>query len=81
METEQKLKRTPRLVKPKKQEGQYETKDYTRRAVKNYEERMRHDFPEKYEKLLQHQRDRYYERKKLKEEQMKMQTNQEIAVV
>ena len=42
---------------------------------------MRRDFPEKYEKLLQHQRDRYYERKILKEEQMKMQTNQEIAVV
>ena len=34
METEQKLKRTPRLVKPKKQEGQYETKEELLRTMK-----------------------------------------------
>ena len=41
------LKR-PRIVKPKKQEGEYETKDYVRRAVKNYEERLRNLHPERF---------------------------------
>ena len=80
METEQTKKRSPRVVKPKKQEGEYETKDYVRRAVKSYEERMRRDHPEKYEKLLQYQRDKYQERKKIKEEQKRMLFVQEIQV-
>ena len=29
-----KIYRVPRIVKPKKKEGEYETKDYVRRAVK-----------------------------------------------
>ena len=46
MESELKPKRIPRIVKPKKAEGEYETKIYIRRAVKAYEERMMNDFPE-----------------------------------
>ena len=34
MESELKPKRIPRIVKPKKAEGEYETKIYIRRAVK-----------------------------------------------
>jgi len=67
MESELKPKRIPRIVKPKKAEGEYETKIYVRRAVKAYEERMMNDFPEKYELRLQKQRDRYAERKKIKQ--------------
>ena len=62
-----KIYRVPRIVKPKKKEGEYETKDYVRRAVKNYEERLRTLYPEKYELRLQKQRDRYIERKNIKQ--------------
>ena len=62
-----KIYRVPRIVKPKKKEGEYETKDYVRRAVKNYEKRLRTLYPEKYELRLQKQRDRYAERKKIKQ--------------
>jgi len=71
------LKR-PRIVKPKKQEGEYETKDYVRRAVKNYEERLRNLYPERYLLRLQKQKERYRERQKIKnKEQIEKQTPQE----
>ena len=81
MESEKTAKRSPRVVKPKKQEGDYETKAYVRRAVKKYEEKMRREHPERYEKLLQYQRDKYQEKKRLKQEQMKMQNTFEITAV
>ena len=72
----------PRIVKPKKQEGEYETKDYVRRAVKNYEERLRNLYPERYLLRLQKKRDRYRERKQIKkEEQIKKQTPEENCTV
>ena len=72
----------PRIVKLKKQEGEYETKDYVRRAVKNYEERLRNLYPERYLLRLQKKRDRYRERKQIKkEEQIKKQTPEENCTV
>ena len=76
METEQQVKkesakRSPRIVKPTKQEDEYQTKVYIKRAVKNYEERMRTLHPEKYEKVLEYQR-QYYQMKKLKQQQLKL---------
>ena len=68
----------PRIVKPKKQEGEYETKDYVRRAVKNYEERLRNLYPERYLLRLQKQKERYRERQKIQnKEQIEKQTPQE----
>ena len=66
------------MLNLKKQEGEYETKDYVRRAVKNYEERLRNLYPERYLLRLQKQKERYRERQKIKnKEQIEKQTPQE----
>ena len=43
----------------------YKTPIYTRKAVKNYEEKMKKESPEKYKKRLEYQRN-YYKKTKEK---------------